>query len=266
MNSLDDRLRAAAAEINDIAQRAPLPVERAAPARRSWTRVPAWVAAGAAAALVLVAVGVPLVLFGGGYSDGVGQAVSTVAPTGSTVPPTSVPSPTTTVAGITAATETTLAELLQRLDDTYLHYMSPSEEDYPGDWETIGDLDDAIYVVWAPIVAELLDAMEAVSANLQTLSDTGGLYEFEEGVDELVVAVDEWLSSLHWYHDLNCFPLLSEGARDLGVEELWNQTEWAECMNANITTEKMEALGQNGDQVKELLDSLIARLDADGSG
>ena len=274
MNSLDDRLKTAAAEVNDVAQRAPLPVERSAPVRPSWTRMPAWMAAGAAAALVLVALGVPLVLFGGGGdSDGIGQTVSTVALTGTTVPPTSVPSTTstttaasTTVAGITNATEAMLAGLLHRLDDAYLRYTSPSEEDYPSDWETIGDLEDAIYVAWAPIVVELLDAMETVSANLETLSDSGGLYEFEEGVDELVVAVDEWLVASHWYNDLNCFPLLPEGARDLEVGELWNQTEWADCMNANITAEDMDDMRQKGDLVKELLDSLMLRLGADTSG
>lgn len=267
MNSLDDRLKAAAAEVNDVAQRAPLPVERAAPDRPSWTRMPAWMAAGAAAALVLVAFGVPLVLFGGGGdSDGVGQTVSTVALTDTTVPPTSVPSTTlttstttaasTTVAGITDVTEAMLAGLLHRLDDAYLRYMSPSEEDYPSDWETIGDLEDAIYVAWAPIVVELLDAMETVSANLETLSDSGGLYEFEEGVDELVVAVDEWLIPLHWYNDVNCFPLLAEGARDLEVGELWNQTEWADCMNAKVDA---------GMEINYFDASIVQRvMDADG--
>ena len=159
-----------------------------------------------------------------------------------------------------------LAGLLGRLDASYLSYTAPSEEEeQPRDWVTIGDLEDHLYVVLAPIIAELLDAMETVSANLKILSDSGGLYDFEEDVDALVVAVDEWLVALRWYHDpsLNCFPLLSDEARHLIVEELWHPAEWAECMNANITAEDMEAMGQASDRVKELLDPLTS---ATGSG
>jgi hypothetical protein len=110
--------------------------------------------------------------------------------------------------------------------------------------------------------------METVSANLKTLSESGDLYDFEEDVDALVVAVDEWTVALRWFHDpsLNCFPLLSDEARNLIVGELWNQTVWAECMNANFTAEDMEAMGQASVRVKELLESLTSATGGGDSG
>jgi hypothetical protein len=218
-------------------------------------------------------VGLPILLFGGGDSEVVGQPATTVALTNTTVPPTSVASTTststaTTIPGLTVPTEAVLVGLLERLGDTYSRYTSPPEEDYPTDLATIGDLENAIYVVWAPIVVELLDAMEAASVNLKNLPDPGHLHDFKQDVDALTVAIDEWLVALRWYHDpnLNCFPLLSEEARNLNVGELWNQTEWAECMNANITAEDMETMKQASVQVKELLDSLISTIGGGGSG
>jgi hypothetical protein len=235
--------------------------------QRRWAR--AAIAAGAAL-LVMVVVGLPILFFGTGDSEVVGQPTATVPLPSTTVPTTSVvsttsPSTTTTIPGITVETETVLAGLLERLSGTYVRYTSPPEEDYPADWETIGDLENTIYVVWAPIVVELLADMEAASANLKILSDSGQLYDDKQDVDALTAAIDEWLVALRWYHDpnLNCFPLLSDDARNLVVEELWNQTEWAECMNTNITAEDMETMKQASDRVKELLDSLMST-DVDG--
>ncbi len=227
--------------------------------RQDRRRIPMMVAAGAAL-LVLIVVGLPILLLGSGDSEVVGQSTSVVSTTST--------STTTTIPGITVATEAVLAGLLERLGDTYIHYTSPPEEDRPPPSITIGDLENAIYVVWAPIVVELLDAMEAASANLKNLSDSGHLYDFEQDVDALTVAIDDWLVALRWYHDpnLNCFPLLSDEARNLIVGELWNQTEWAECMNANITTEDMETMKQGNAQVKELLDSLMSVIGSGGSG
>ncbi len=224
---------------------------------RRWLR-PVLVAA-ASALLVLVVVGLPMLFFGGGDSDVAGQPTTTVASTTSTT------TTTTAVPGITDATKAMLAGVLSRLDATYLHLTSPPEEDLPTDRVTIGDLEDALYGVWTPIAVELIDAMETATVNLKALSDSGGLYDFEEDVDALVVAVDEWTVALRWYYDpsLNCFLLLSDEARTLIVEELWNQAEWAECMNANITAEDMEAMAQARDRVKELLDPLTS---ATGSG
>lgn len=118
MSTLDDRLKAAASEIKDMADRAPLPIERTVSVRRSRPSVPAWVAAGAAAALVLIAVGIPILVFGGGES-GVGvEPAATVAPVVTTVPLTTVPLTTvapvaTTVPPVVPATPMTW----DRIDD-----------------------------------------------------------------------------------------------------------------------------------------------------
>ena len=106
MTTLNDRLKAAAAEIRDIAERAPLPVEpMVADQRRSRVRMPAWAVAGAAATVVLIAVGVPILVFGGGDSFVADGPQATV--TSTMVPPTTVAPVATTVPAIVPATPMT---------------------------------------------------------------------------------------------------------------------------------------------------------------
>jgi hypothetical protein len=117
MTTLNDRLKAAAAEIRNIAERAPLPVEpMVAEQRRSRVRMPAWAVAGAAATVVLVAVGVPILVFGGGDSivaDGPQATVTSTTVPPTTVPPTTVAPVATTVPPVVPATPMTW----DRIDD-----------------------------------------------------------------------------------------------------------------------------------------------------
>ena len=113
MTNLDDRLKAAVSEIRDIADQAPLPAGRTVEPRRPRRLVPGWAVAGAAAALVLVAVGVPILLFGGGDSVVTVEPSTTVPATVTTVPATTIAPTATTVVPVVPATPMTW----DRIDD-----------------------------------------------------------------------------------------------------------------------------------------------------
>ena len=113
MTNLDDRLKAAVSEIRDIADQAPLPAGRTVEPRRPRRLVPGWAVAGVAAALVLVAVGVPILFFGGDEMIVTVEPSTTVPPTVTTVPPTTVAPIATTVPPVVPATPMTW----DRIDD-----------------------------------------------------------------------------------------------------------------------------------------------------
>jgi hypothetical protein len=103
MTTLDDRLKAAASEIRELTDGVPLPGQAAVETRPERHRTPAWTVAGAAAVLVLVVVGLPILLFSGGESIVADQPATTVPPTVTTVPPTTVAPPVTTMAPVLLA-------------------------------------------------------------------------------------------------------------------------------------------------------------------
>ena len=119
---LDSRYPAVTAEDvlepHTAADRVPLPIEERVKARRSRSGLPAWVAAGVAAVLVLVAVGVPILLFGGGDSVVTVAASTTVPPTVTTRPPTTVAPVATTVPAATVVPVVPATPMTwERIDD-----------------------------------------------------------------------------------------------------------------------------------------------------
>jgi len=128
MMSLDDRIDAAVAEIKNMADQAPLPVGRTVESRRRRSRVPAWAVAGAAAVLVLIAVGVPILVFGGGDTVVVVEPSTTVDPIVTTVPATTVAPIATTVPATTVVPVVPATPMTWELIDNPVVFGGDSEQ------------------------------------------------------------------------------------------------------------------------------------------